>query len=72
MKKCLHDQDINNNMTANEKKSINQPLLFDAEPIKNYVFSLLHAKIGVGNKIVENYVLWITERIEKMSKEEVL
>ena len=47
MKKCLHDQVDNNNMTANEKKGINQPLLFDDVPIENYIFSLLHAEIGV-------------------------
>ena len=29
MKKYLHDQVDNNNMTTNEKKGINQPLLFD-------------------------------------------
>ena len=40
-------------MISNEKKYINQPLLFDAVPIENYKFSLLHAEIGVGNKIVE-------------------
>ena len=59
-------------MTANKKKGINQPLLFDAVPIENYLFSLLHAEIAVGNKIVENYFLWITERMEKISEEEVI
>ena len=59
-------------MTANEKKGINQPLLFDAAPIETYIFSLLHAEIGVGNKIVENYFLWITERMGKISEEEVI
>ena len=54
------------------KKGINQPLLFDAVPIENYIFSLLHAEIGVGNKIIENYFLWITERTEEMSEEEVI
>ena len=54
------------------KKGIHQPLLFDAIPIENYLFSLLHAEIGAGNKIVEDYFLWITERIEKMSEEEVI
>ena len=72
MKRCLHDQPNNNNMTANEKKGINQPLLFDAVAIENYFFSLLHAEIGVGNKIIENYFLWITEIMEKMIEEEVI
>ena len=49
-------------MTANEKKGINQPLLFDAVPIENNIFSLLHAEIGDGNKIIENHFLWITKK----------
>ena len=57
MKKCLHDQVVNINMSVNEKKGINQPLLFDTVPIENYIFSLLHAEIDVGNKIIENYFL---------------
>ena len=68
MKKCLHDRVNNKNMTANEKKDINQPLLFDAVNIENYIFSLLHTEIGVGNNIIENYFLWITERMEKCLK----
>ena len=59
-------------MTANEKKGINQPLLFDYVPIGNCLFSLLHAEIGVGHKLVENYFLWITDRMEKISEEEVI
>ena len=47
------------------KKGINQQLLFDAVPIENYIFLLLHAEIGVGNKIIENIFLWITERMER-------
>ena len=65
MEKCLHDRVVNSNMIANEKKGINQPLLCDAVPIENYICSLLHTEIGVGNKIVEIYFLWITERMEK-------
>ena len=33
------------------KKGSVKTLLFDSVPIENYVFSLLHAEIGVGNKI---------------------
>ena len=53
-------------MIANEKKGINQPLLFGAVPIENYICSLWHTEIGAGNKIVENYFLWITERMENV------
>ena len=72
MKKSLDEQLVKTNMTRNEKKGINRPLLFDAVPIDKYIFSLLHAEIGVGNKIIENHFLWITERMEKMSEEEVI
>ena len=72
MKNSLHDRVVNIKMTSNKNKGINQPLLLYSVPIENYIFSLLHAEIGVGNKIVENYFLWITERMEKMSEEEVI
>ena len=72
MKKSLDEQLVKTNMTPNEKKGMNQPLLFDAVPIENYIFSLLHAEIGVGNKIIANYFSWVTERMEIMSKEEVI
>ena len=65
MKNSLHDRVVNIKMTSNKNKGINQPLLLYSVPIENYIFSLLHAEIGVGNKIVENYFLWITERMEK-------
>ena len=40
-----------------KRKGINQPLIFDAVPIENYIFSLLHAEIGIGNNIIENCFL---------------
>ena len=33
-----------------KKKSSVKTLLFDSVPIENYIFPLLHAEIGVGNK----------------------
>ena len=71
MKKSLDEQLVKTNMTRNEKKGINRPLLFDAIPIENYIFSLLHAEIGVGNKIIENYFSWVTERMEKCLKKKL-
>ena len=44
-------------MTSYEKKSSVKHLLFDSVPIDNYIFSLLHAEISVGNKIVYIYTL---------------
>ena len=51
MKNSLHDRVVNIKMTSNKNKGINQPLLLYSVPIENYIFSLLHAEIGVGNKI---------------------
>ena len=58
-------------MTSYEKKGSVKKLLFDSVPIDNYVFSLLHAEIGVGNKIVYTYFDWINERIEPITDEEL-
>ena len=38
-------------MTSYEKKGNVKKLLFDSIPIENYIFSLLHTEIGVGNNI---------------------
>ena len=61
MKKCLHAQVDNNNMTANEKKGINQPLLFDDVPIENYIFLLLYAEIRK----------WANRNLDEKGKPEV-
>ena len=58
-------------MTSYEKKGSVKKLLFDSVPIENYIFSLLHAEIGVGNKIVDTYFDWINERIEPITDEEL-
>ena len=46
-------------------------MLFDSIPIENYIFSLLHAEIGIGNKIIESFYNWISKYIEPLSKEEI-
>ena len=58
-------------MTRYEKKGSVKKLLFDSVPIENYIFSLIHAEIGVGNKIVYTYFDWINERIEFITDEEL-
>ena len=58
-------------MTSYEKKGSVKKLLFNSVPIENYIFSLLHAEIGVGNKIVYTYFDWINERIEPITAEEL-
>ena len=47
------------------------PILFDSIPIKNYIFSLLHAEISIGNKIIELFYRWISKYIEPLSNEEI-
>ena len=42
-------------MIPYEKKGCVLPMLFDTMPIENYIFSLLHAKIGIGNKIISSF-----------------
>ena len=39
---------------ANRKGVVEEPLI-DAIPIDNIIFSLLHAEIGVGNKLLESF-----------------
>ena len=46
-------------------------MLFDFVPIENYIFSLLHAEIGVENKIVYTYFDWIRQRIKPIFDEEL-
>ena len=58
-------------MTQNEKKGCVLPMLFDSIPIENYIFSLLHTEIGIGNKIIDSFYSWITKYIEPLSNEEI-
>ena len=71
LKKSFNDKENNESMTSYEKKGSVKKLLFDSVPIENYIFSLLHAEIGVGNKIVYTYFDWINERIEPITDDEL-
>ena len=71
MKTSLNEQLDNTNMNDNEKKVINQPLLLDTVPIENYIFSLLHAEIGVGNKTIENYFYGLLKESKKCLKKKL-
>ena len=46
-------------------------MLFDTILIENYVFSLLHTEIGIGNKIISSFYTWITTYVELLSVEEI-
>ena len=54
-----------------EKQECVLPILFDIIPIGNYIFSLLHAGIGIGNKINNSFYEWITRYVEPSLEEEV-
>ena len=58
-------------MTSYEIKDNVKTLLFDSVPIKNYILSLLHAEIGVGNNKNKTYFDWITEIIEPITDDEL-
>ena len=53
------------------KKCSVKTLLFDSVPIENYIFSLLHAEIGVGNKIMYKSFDQVNKRIEPITDDEL-
>ena len=53
------------------KKCSVKTLLFDSVPIENYIFSLLHAEICVGNKNIYTYFDWNNKRIEPITDDEL-
>ena len=71
IKDNLKKQLIHLDMIPYEKKGCDLPMLFDAISIENYIFSLLHAEIGIGNKIISSFYTWITTYIESLSVEEI-
>ena len=66
----LKKQLLNVNIVPNDKKGF-LPMLFDSIPIENYIFSLLHAEIYIGNKIIHLFYKQITTYVEPLSEEEV-
>ena len=71
IKDNLKKQFSNLDMTPYDKKGCVLPMLFDTMPIENYIFSLLHAEIGIGNKIISSFYTWITTYIEPFSVEKI-
>ena len=45
--------------------------MIDSIPIDHIIFSLLHAEIGVGNKVLDSFFEWVDYRVEKLSREEI-
>ena len=46
-------------------------MLFNSIPIGNYIFSLLHAEIDIGNKIIDSFYSWMTKYSEPLPNEEI-
>ena len=45
--------------------------LIDAVPIENFILSVLHILIGMGNSLVDCFLEWVEERVEKLLPVEV-
>jgi hypothetical protein len=46
--------------------------LIDAVPIENFILSVLHIIIGIGNTLIDGFFEWIEWRVEKLTQEEVV
>ena len=57
--------------TPGNKKGIVEKPLIDAIPVDHIIFSLLHAEIGVGNKVLDSFLEWVDYRVEKLSQQEI-
>jgi len=56
---------------ASNKKGVVEVPLIDTIPIDHTIFSLLHAEIGVGNKILDSFLEWVDYEVENLSEEEI-
>jgi hypothetical protein len=45
--------------------------LFDAVPVSNYVLSVLHIIIGIGNSLIDGLFEWVEERVEQLTVNEM-
>jgi hypothetical protein len=60
-----------NKNKPNDIKGVTLQPLFDAIPIGNYILSVLHIIIGVGNSLVDFMFEWIESRVEQLTNDEV-
>jgi hypothetical protein len=56
--------------TAANRRGFNVIELFDCISIYQCIYPILHAEIGLGNKILNSFFDWIDFRIEKVTNEE--
>lgn len=55
---------------ANLKGCAMRPLI-DAVAVENFILSILHILIGMGAVLIESFLEWIEERVEKLTLAEV-
>lgn len=46
--------------------------LIDAVPVENFIVSVLHVIIGIGNTLIDGFYEWIEWRVEKLTQGEVM
>jgi hypothetical protein len=52
-------------------KGCTEKPLIDSVPIENFILSILHIIIGVGNAFVDAFLEWIEERVEQLHPDEI-
>ncbi len=52
-------------------KGCTEKPLIDSVPIANFILSILHIIIGVGNAFVDAFLEWIEERVEQLHPDEI-
>jgi len=50
---------------------VKRPLI-DLFPIENFIMSILHIIIGVGNSLLDVFYEWIEWRVKKLTQQEVV
>jgi len=49
---------------------VDKPLI-DCVEISSYVFPVLHVMIGLGNKLIDEFFLWVDLRVDMIPEEEI-
>eukprot|EP00978_Attheya_sp_CCMP212_P037364 scaffold175527_cov64-Attheya_sp.AAC.1 len=68
---AIENGDINPKDAQSRKGIVTDPL-FDCIEVCQYIISLLHCEIGIGNTILNSFFNWVDYRVEIISDEERL
>ena len=55
---------------ANLKGCTQRPLI-DSVPIENFILCILHIIIGMGNTLINSFLEWVKDRVEKVGAKEL-